>query len=148
MPILGHQLSVITRGGCTGRLMKLNAQGPFQGPVPNCVFIVLFLEEGFSNSSSFYPFKIWIHLWSRHNTRRTVTLSCCHIKPALLLESAAPQAQRPPFSGHASVHTRGSAQPHCAWSTISEGQEEARTWSCKSIKQTMGGKKQDMKNQL
>lgn len=29
--------------------------------------------------------------------------------------------------------------PHSEWSTISEGQEEAKTWSCKSIKQAMGG---------
>lgn len=35
---------------------------------------------------------------------------------------------------------------HSEWNTISEGLEEARTWSCKSIQQAMGGKMEDMNN--
>lgn len=38
--------------------------------------------------------------------------------------------------------------PHSALNTVSEGQEEVRTWSCKSIKQAMAGEMEDMKNKL
>lgn len=38
--------------------------------------------------------------------------------------------------------------PHSELNTVSEGQEEVRTWSCKSIKQAMAGEMEDMKNKL
>lgn len=39
--------SVTTRGGFTVKLMKLNPQGPFQGPVPNFIFIFFCLKKAY-----------------------------------------------------------------------------------------------------
>lgn len=47
MPILEDQWSVTTRGGFTVKLMKLNRQGPFQGPVPNFIFIFFCLKKAY-----------------------------------------------------------------------------------------------------
>lgn len=45
-------------------------------------------------------------------------------------------------------HTQLTQLPHSELNTVSEGQEEVRTWSCKSIKQAMAGEMEDMKNKL
>lgn len=48
--------------------------------------------------------------------------------------------QRLPFSGHASVDTGGSPLlPTLNGAPSQKGRKEAKTWSCKSIKQAMGG---------
>lgn len=50
----------------------------------------------------------------------------------------------PCLGGHAQL----TLPPLSERTTISEGQEETRTWSCKSIKQAMAGDMEDMRNKL
>lgn len=122
MVTLKHQFSVMTV-----KQMRLNPQGPFQGLVPNFIFIFLFLKNASQIVQASSPTKPGsvpghgITLGEFSLSALTGPALAWHAEPLLWQQ----------LSGHAQLTTR----PHSEWNTISEGQEEASTWSWKSIKQ-------------